>query len=154
MHRHFYNLRISFTTMIQSQTTWNEGSLTLLIHRNLSPSPAFSGDSVPFYSINDKYKVCSFAWAVELSSSFVVKPKQSCGSYPFSPFFVIFGEFWGIFVSSDPFTYCYVGKYLGKCLVKFICFQSRILSLYNLWWNNVKIEKFLRWNDCTIEMKC
>ena len=51
--------------------------------------------SVPFFSTNGKYKGCSFAWAIELSSSFVVKLKQCGGSYPFSPIFVIFGEFRG-----------------------------------------------------------
>ena len=89
---------------------------------------------VPFFSRNGKYKAYSFAWVVELSSSFVVKLKQCCGSYPFSPFFVIFGEFWGIFVLSDPFPYKrIVGKYSGEYLTKYIRFQSRIRSLYNLW---------------------
>ena len=35
---------------------------------------------------------------VELSSSFVVKLRQRCGSYLFSPFFVNFGQFWGTFL--------------------------------------------------------
>ena len=48
--------------------------------------------SAPFFSTNGKYKACSFAWAVELSSSFVVKLKQRCSSYQFSPFH----DFWRI----------------------------------------------------------
>ena len=42
--------------------------------------------SVPFFSTNGKYKACSFAWVLELSSSFVMKLKQHRSSYPFSLF--------------------------------------------------------------------
>ena len=70
--------------MVQSQTTLKEGSLTLLKFASLSY--LLWRLSVPFFSVNGKYKACSFAWAVELSSSFFMKLKQCCSSYPFSPF--------------------------------------------------------------------
>ena len=121
--------------MVQSQTTWKR-RLTHLVKMSkfVFLSCLLWRLSVPFFSTNGKYKACSFAWAVELSSSFVMKLKQLCGSYPFSPFFVIFGEFEVFFCALwliPILTYC--GQVLGECLVKFICFQSRICSLYNLW---------------------
>ena len=104
--------------------------------------------SVPFFSTNGMYKVCSFAWTGELSAIFVMNLKQRGSSYPFSPFLVIFGKFWDIFVPSDSFKpyQRIVGKYLGECLVKFICFQSSIHSLYNLWWTMKSTHQVLMIN--------
>ena len=53
LHRHLYNLRMSF------RTTWkNFISLSCLLWRL----------SVPFFSKNGKYKACSFAWEGDSSS--------------------------------------------------------------------------------------
>ena len=89
--------------------------------------------SVPFFSTNGKYKAYSFAWAVELSCIFVMKLKQHCSSHPFSPFFMIFGEFEVFFVPSDPSPYQRtVGKYLGECLAKFIHLQSHNIYVVSI----------------------
>ena len=114
---------MSFRTTLQSQTTWKEGSLSLVktdICLPLLPS-VVTLHTILLHKINGKYKTCSVAWAGELSATciFVMKLKQ-CGSsymYPFSPFLVNFDVF---LVPSDLSPYqCIVGRYSGDRFAKF-----------------------------------
>ena len=94
LHRHLKNLQMSFGTTLQGQITCKEGSLTLSkTSKFVSLFCLLWQLPVPFFSTNYKFKACSHAWVVELSSILVMELKQRCSSYQFSPFLTNFEVF-------------------------------------------------------------
>ena len=92
---------MSFSTL-QNQTTW-KGLLTLSkTSKFISLSCLLWWLYVLFFSTNDKYKACSFALVIELSSIFVVKLNNAVAATRFHHFWWILRYF------LCPLTHCHI----------------------------------------------